>query len=412
MKKKASVVILGVCFILAGISIAGNVLNWWNLTLFIKGWWTLFIIIPFTVNLIFNGISGGSLIGASIGIMLLMAERNVIGYSTIMMVLLPAILILAGISLLFRSIFPYNDKSSSGEKAFRYTVSLIISIICLLALSFVLVYTDNRSEYFAENRQKNYYDFYEEYNDIINMQIDIDNTKLDIIQGDVFSVQAYNINSALEVYVDGNTLYIEEGNIFDIFDYFTFVFEDNYSKDTAIIITIPKDTSLNVVSIHGGSKEIYTEGIYANEISGEFGSGKASIINCNAEKAYISSGSGSCYLENVKFKKAKIESSSGMVNITFGEINNLDLNSGSGMFYYEGRLTGKCSVDSGSGNVVFAIDGDIENYYVSGRTGSGGIWINGIKKDSFNMGLKDNENSIKIDGGSGRVTVEISKNIS
>ena len=42
--------LMGILLIVAGVVIAGNVMNWWNISLFFRGWWTLFIIIPCAGN--------------------------------------------------------------------------------------------------------------------------------------------------------------------------------------------------------------------------------------------------------------------------------------------------------------------------------------------------------------------------
>ena len=33
--------LMGILLIVAGVVIAGNVMNWWNISLFFRGWWTL-----------------------------------------------------------------------------------------------------------------------------------------------------------------------------------------------------------------------------------------------------------------------------------------------------------------------------------------------------------------------------------
>ena len=41
----------GIALVVVGMIIAGNALGWWNVSLFFRGWWTLFIIIPSVIGL-------------------------------------------------------------------------------------------------------------------------------------------------------------------------------------------------------------------------------------------------------------------------------------------------------------------------------------------------------------------------
>ena len=74
MKNKLSNAVWGICFIVAGLGLCGDILGLWNFNLFFPGWWTLFIIIPCLVALIQQGPSTGNCIGLAIGVLLLLSR--------------------------------------------------------------------------------------------------------------------------------------------------------------------------------------------------------------------------------------------------------------------------------------------------------------------------------------------------
>ena len=103
--KKYKGIIWGLILIAIGVIIAGNTLNIFNVDLFFDGWWTLFIIIPCSVGLLTDKDKGGSLIGLLVGILLLLACQNVIDFDMFWKILVPTIIIICGLTLIFRSIF-------------------------------------------------------------------------------------------------------------------------------------------------------------------------------------------------------------------------------------------------------------------------------------------------------------------
>ncbi len=100
MKKNVSNVVWGLLLIAVGIGYGGGSLGFWDFSIFFKGWWTLFIIIPCLVNLIQYGVNGGNVLGLCVGIALFLSAQGFLEFSMVRRLLVPAILILVGISLL------------------------------------------------------------------------------------------------------------------------------------------------------------------------------------------------------------------------------------------------------------------------------------------------------------------------
>ena len=99
---KKSNLIWGSLLIILGVVFGLNALNITNINIFFKGWWTLFIIIPSLIGLFDDKDKKGSLIGLIIGIVLLLAARDIIDFNVIGQLLLPALLVIIGLLLIFR----------------------------------------------------------------------------------------------------------------------------------------------------------------------------------------------------------------------------------------------------------------------------------------------------------------------
>ena len=82
-------------------------------TIFFDGWWTLFIIIPCAICAITEkGHRVGNLIGLLVGVALLLACQDVISFGLLWKLLVPAIIIIIGLALIFKSAF---NKQISAE---------------------------------------------------------------------------------------------------------------------------------------------------------------------------------------------------------------------------------------------------------------------------------------------------------
>ena len=104
--------LLGIFWIALGVIIAGNVLDWWNVSIFFKGWWTLFIIIPSAVGVMRKGFQSGSGFGLVVGILLFFSQRHNYGLGWMIKLFIPVMLILFGLKLL-----------RQGVKAQKRTIS-------------------------------------------------------------------------------------------------------------------------------------------------------------------------------------------------------------------------------------------------------------------------------------------------
>ncbi len=103
--KKISKIIWGIVLIVAGTLFALNALGITNIDIFFDGWWTLFIIVPCFIGLFKEREKLGNLIGIAIGVALLLGCQDILSFSTLWKLLLPAIIVIVGLKTLFNGLF-------------------------------------------------------------------------------------------------------------------------------------------------------------------------------------------------------------------------------------------------------------------------------------------------------------------
>ena len=105
---KISNILWGVFFIIIGVIFGLNALDITNINIFFNGWWTLFIIIPCFIDLFKDENKTGNIIGLIVGIVLLIGCLDIIDFDLIWKLLVPAILVMIGLSFIFKDVL--NNK--------------------------------------------------------------------------------------------------------------------------------------------------------------------------------------------------------------------------------------------------------------------------------------------------------------
>lgn len=100
--KKTSNLLWGLLFIIVGLIFGLNALEITNIDIFFDGWWTLLIIIPSFVGLFHDKDKTSNVIGIIIGLLLLLASNNIIKFEIIFKLMFPSILIIIGLSFIFK----------------------------------------------------------------------------------------------------------------------------------------------------------------------------------------------------------------------------------------------------------------------------------------------------------------------
>lgn len=112
--KNLSRILWGIVLVLLGIIWGLNATGITNIDIFFDGWWTLFIIVPAFINLIDSKETDkwGSSLWLIIGILLLLACRDIINLDLVWKLAVPIIIVLFGLSLIFKN----TDKEGIKEK--------------------------------------------------------------------------------------------------------------------------------------------------------------------------------------------------------------------------------------------------------------------------------------------------------
>lgn len=99
---KTKNILLGLLLVALGLIFGLNALGLTDIDVFFDGWWTLFIIVPCTVGLFRERDKTGNLIGLTIGVLLLLVCQDFLSFGTILKLIFPAILVIAGLSIIFK----------------------------------------------------------------------------------------------------------------------------------------------------------------------------------------------------------------------------------------------------------------------------------------------------------------------
>lgn len=109
---KKTNILWGLVFIILGVIFGLNALEITNINIFFSGWWTLFIIVPSFIDLFKKNDKTWSIICLIIGVTLLLAAQDIISYELIAKLLLPTILVIIGLSLIFKDVFQSSIKEA------------------------------------------------------------------------------------------------------------------------------------------------------------------------------------------------------------------------------------------------------------------------------------------------------------
>lgn len=112
--KKFTSLLWGLILIIVGVILGCNATGLTNIDIFFDGWWTLFIIVPCFIGLFNDNDKTGSIIGILIGVFLLLCCQDILSFEIFWQLLIPAILVIIGLSIIFKDVF--NKKISEQIK--------------------------------------------------------------------------------------------------------------------------------------------------------------------------------------------------------------------------------------------------------------------------------------------------------
>lgn len=115
----------GLVLILVGVLWGMKALGLLSINIFFPGWWTLFIIVPCFIGLFDDDDDKtGDLIGLGIGVCLLLGCLSVVDITMIWKLMVPAILVIVGLSIIFKDalkrVFFKGAKKMNGRHGKEY----------------------------------------------------------------------------------------------------------------------------------------------------------------------------------------------------------------------------------------------------------------------------------------------------
>lgn len=103
--RKINRILWGIVLVIVGVIFSLNALNITDVDVFFDGWWTLFIIVPCAIGLFTEREKTGNIIGIAVGVFLLLCCQNILSFSMLWKLLVPAIIIIVGIKMVFTGMF-------------------------------------------------------------------------------------------------------------------------------------------------------------------------------------------------------------------------------------------------------------------------------------------------------------------
>ena len=82
-----------------------DVFNIMDINIFFDGWWTLFIIVPCAIGLFTEREKTGNIIGIAVGVFLLLCCQDILSFSMLWKLLVPAIIVIIGLKMVFTGLF-------------------------------------------------------------------------------------------------------------------------------------------------------------------------------------------------------------------------------------------------------------------------------------------------------------------
>lgn len=149
---------------------------------------------------------------------------------------------------------------------------------------------------------------------------------------------------------------------------------------------------------------IYPIGLTFDKADITSGAGKLEISSLTVKEFDLELGAGDTSIDQLTVtKEAEIVGGAGNLSFTRTEITDLDLEMGVGRLNFSVILNGKNQISLGIGEAILDFYDDSERYYFDVEKGIGEIEYHGT--DDGNFKRENQETSVKIEGGIGKITV-------
>ena len=204
---------------------------------------------------------------------------------------------------------------------------------------------------------------YEEYDNIEQVELNLNRSELKIVSGDKFSLKGTNVNeSDYSCTVNDNILVVNEKSATNIF-----------GGNTSYILTVPSNTPLLKITVNSSSGTVRFDDVSAYDVTFNVEKGSLEGLNLIASKLDVDAGMGSVNLHNIVSQNIYISSGMGSVNM------DCKLNGDNG----------DLRVDSPIGSVNLRLDNTPADFHFDLANRSSSVNIDGVKATNFKYYYND-----------------------
>ncbi len=117
--KNLNRILWGVVLVAVGVLFGLKALDIIDFNIFFDGWWTLLIIVPSLISLFTQRDKTASLVGLFVGVVLFLANRDIITFAMLWKLLIPIVIIIIGLGLIFKDVFNKTAKDAVKKLSSR-----------------------------------------------------------------------------------------------------------------------------------------------------------------------------------------------------------------------------------------------------------------------------------------------------
>ncbi|NMA50880.1 MAG: DUF4097 family beta strand repeat protein [Mollicutes bacterium] len=211
--------------------------------------------------------------------------------------------------------------------------------------------------------------------DILEIDIELENTELMILEGEKIKIETNNQN--INIKQKDNKLSVEEKHSNAL----------KLIKGNVLKLTVPKDYVFKEVEIEAGAGKVKIDYLLTEDLELDLGAGKVDIKNIvTYDNTQIDGGAGSLKIDNCTFK-------------------DLELKLGLGTLFFTGNLEGDSSIECGVGSSNIKLYGTKNDYELDIDIGLGDFKVENqvIKKSTI---IGNGKRKIDINGSLGSINIE------
>lgn len=256
------------------------------------------------------------------------------------------------------------------QKTIKLFAILVAGLIIINVFSFAIRLISS----FIPSDNTNGKDYYETYQNVNSIYLELGISEIIIEKGNEFAVKATNIKNEFTSNFDNGTLKIEEKSK---------KFFSN-TKGGNIIITIPSNM--------------------LEKLEIEHGAGMLTIRDISVNYFELEHGAGKLFMDNVTLSNIDIDGGAGNIVIRSSNLNNMNLDLGAGHLDLEALVTGNNDIECGVGKVDINLLGNKNDYQIKVNKGLGKVTIDNNDYANGNL-VGSGYNKLNIDGGIGNINV-------